>query len=93
MFCYTPLVRMGVKFVEEEKTVSDTCWSERIAGVLKIVHPNIQTLPIVLASPHRGRDYPAEFLAASRLGPTEIRRSEDAFIDRIVAGGPRRGAP
>ncbi len=73
--------------------MSDAFWSERISGVLEIVHPDVQTLPVVLASPHSGCDYPPEFLAASQLGPTAIRRSEDAFVDRLVADGPRRGAP
>ncbi len=90
--CYTC---HGMKWecVEEGSTVSDTCWSERIPGVLEIVHPDVQTLPIVLASPHSGDAYPPSFLAATPLGPTAIRRSEDAFVDRLVAGGPRCGAP
>ncbi len=71
----------------------DTAWSERIPGVLEIVHPDLHTLPIVLASPHSGCEYPAEFLSASRLGPLAIRRSEDAYVDRIAAVGPRHGAP
>jgi N-formylglutamate amidohydrolase len=73
--------------------VSDAFWSERISGVLEIVHPDVQTLPVVLASPHSGNEYPADFLAATQLGPTAIRRSEDAFVDRLIADGPRRGAP
>lgn len=71
----------------------ETAWSERIPGVLEIVHPDLHTLPVVLASPHSGCDYPPEFLQASRLGPLAIRRSEDAFVDRIAAVGPRLGAP
>ena len=71
----------------------DTAWSERIPGVLEIVHPDLHTLPVVLASPHSGREYPAEFVSASRLGPLAIRRSEDAFVDRIAAVGPIHGAP
>lgn len=71
----------------------DTAWSERIPGVLEIVHPDLHTLPIVLASPHSGCEYPAAFLSASRLGPLAIRRSEDAFVDRIAAVGPQHGAP
>jgi N-formylglutamate amidohydrolase len=73
--------------------VHDTAWSERIPGVLEIVHPDLHTLPIVLASPHSGREYTPAFLRASRLGPLAIRRSEDAFVDRIAAVGPEHGAP
>ncbi len=71
----------------------ESAWSERIPGVLEIVHPDLHTLPIVLASPHSGCEYTPEFLNASRLGPLAIRRSEDAFVDRIAAVGPRHGAP
>ena len=73
--------------------VSDATWSERLPGVLEIVHPDVQAMPVVLASPHSGCAYPPEFLASSRLGPVAIRRSEDAFVDRIAAIGPKRGAP
>ena len=55
--------------------------------------PTRQTAPVVFASPHSGRRYPAEFLAASRLDATAIRRSEDAFVDELFAAAPRHGAP
>jgi N-formylglutamate amidohydrolase len=48
--------------------------------------------PFLFASPHSGRLYPADMLDASALGPEAIRRSEDAFVDRLVAAGPRHGA-
>ncbi len=41
--------------------------------------------PLVLASPHSGRDYPAAFLAATRLTLAQLRRAEDAFVDDLVA--------
>jgi N-formylglutamate amidohydrolase len=50
-------------------------------------------LPLVVASPHSGSDYPAEFVATSRLDPLTLRRSEDAFVDEIFAGSPRLGVP
>jgi N-formylglutamate deformylase len=49
--------------------------------------------PVVLASPHSGRHYPASFLAATRLDGTAIRRSEDSFVDEIFGDGPALGAP
>jgi len=52
-----------------------------------------ETLPLVLASPHSGMDYPAEFLAASRLDPLTLRRSEDSYVDEIFAGARELGAP
>lgn len=50
-------------------------------------------VPLVFASPHSGRSYRNDFLAASRLDPVAIRRSEDAFVDEIFASAPRHGAP
>ncbi len=40
--------------------------------------------PLVMASPHSGRDYPAAFLAASRLTLAQLRRAEDAFVDDLL---------
>ena len=48
---------------------------------------------LVLASPHSGRDYPADFLAASRLDPQMLRQSEDSFVDELFADAPALGAP
>ncbi len=42
--------------------------------------------PLVMASPHSGRDYPAAFLAASRLSLAQLRRAEDAFVDQLLEG-------
>ena len=55
--------------------------------------PAQQSAPLVLASPHSGRNYPAEFLAASRLDATGLRRSEDSFVDELFADAPRFGVP
>ncbi len=46
---------------------------------------------VVFASPHSGRVYPEALTSASRLGAAELRRSEDAFVDRLVAGAPGLG--
>jgi len=55
--------------------------------------PARQTTPVVFASPHSGRDYPAEFLRQSLLDAKTIRSSEDAFVDRLFDMAPRHGAP
>jgi N-formylglutamate amidohydrolase len=60
---------------------------------LDLRRPAAQLLPLVVASPHSGCDYPPEFVAASRLDPLTLRRSEDAFVDEIFAAAPRLGAP
>ena len=64
-----------------------------VSGAYTITRPREQSLPLVLASPHSGRDYPQAFIAASRLDGLAIRRSEDAFVDELFRGGPARGAP
>lgn len=58
-----------------------------------VLEPAELAVPLVFASPHSGHAYPADFVAASRLGALALRRSEDAFIDRIFAAAPRFGAP
>lgn len=55
--------------------------------------PELQTVPLVFASPHSGAAYPAEFVAASRLDPLALRRSEDAFVDELFAAASACGAP
>jgi N-formylglutamate amidohydrolase len=47
--------------------------------------------PLVFASPHSGRIYPASLMAASHLDAQAIRRSEDAFVDELVEGSPAHG--
>ncbi len=58
-----------------------------------IATPERQTVPLVFASPHSGRDYPEEFLAQSRLDPLTLRCSEDAFVDELFDHVPDLGAP
>src|SRR3954447_23872737 len=62
-------------------------------NVFEMRRPQRCTLPLVLASPHSGAEYPDEFLAASRLDPLTLRRSEDSFVDEIFASAPELGAP
>ena len=48
--------------------------------------------PLVFASPHSGRLYPQEMMAASALDSETIRRSEDALVDTLVLGAVEHGA-
>ncbi|MEQ8344127.1 MAG: N-formylglutamate amidohydrolase [Sneathiellaceae bacterium] len=50
-------------------------------------------LPVVVSSPHSGRDYPAAFVAQSRLDRDTLRRSEDCFVEELFGGAPAAGAP
>jgi N-formylglutamate amidohydrolase len=58
-----------------------------------VQEPVTRSLALVLASPHSGSDYPADFLAASRLDPLTLRRSEDSFVHELFGVAPRLGAP
>ncbi len=49
--------------------------------------------PLILASPHAGRDYGPEFLAASRLDGLQLRKTEDAFVDLLFQDAPECGVP
>ena len=42
--------------------------------------------PLILASPHSGREYPPAFLAAARLSPLQLRRAEDPLVDELLEG-------
>ena len=48
--------------------------------------------PLVFASPHSGRHYPAEMLAAAAVEPRTLRHSEDAFVDDLIAPAAEAGA-
>src|SRR3954452_18899613 len=49
--------------------------------------------PVVFNSPHSGRVYPRTFLSAARLDLATLRRSEDSFVDELMAGVVPRGHP
>jgi N-formylglutamate amidohydrolase len=49
--------------------------------------------PAVFNSPHSGSVYPHTFLATTRLDIATLRRSEDSFVDELVAGVVGRGYP
>lgn len=63
------------------------------SGVYEVLMPEKQITPVVFASPHSGRAYPKPFIDASKLDPTRLRRSEDAFVDELFAAAPHCGAP
>ena len=48
--------------------------------------------PVSFASPHSGRIYPDDMMAAAALDAQAIRRSEDAFVDQLVEAAPAAGA-
>ena len=58
-----------------------------------ILSPRQWTRPVIFNSPHSGRIYPAEFLAASRLNPHALRKSEDCYIDELFSFVAGLGSP
>jgi N-formylglutamate amidohydrolase len=48
--------------------------------------------PLVFASPHSGRLYPKDMMAASALDAASIRRSEDALVDGLIDSATSYGA-
>ena len=48
--------------------------------------------PLIFASPHSGRVYPARMMAASVLDERQIRSSEDAHVDALIEGAQDLGA-
>lgn len=57
----------------------------------QIVEPAGWRAPIVFNSPHSGTVYPHEFLMAARIDIPMLRKSEDAFMDELIAGLSGRG--
>lgn len=59
----------------------------------EITEPAETRGPVLFNSPHSGSTYPREFLATSRLDIATLRRSEDSFVDELIAGVVARGYP
>jgi len=59
----------------------------------QVAEPARLACPLVFSSPHSGNAYPRRFLATTRLEETELRPSEDAFVDLLFGGVTALGAP
>jgi N-formylglutamate amidohydrolase len=55
--------------------------------------PALQVVPVVVDVPHAGRRYPRAFVETARLPLRSLRRSEDAYVDRLFAHSVALGAP
>lgn len=58
-----------------------------------IDRPDVWRAGIIFASPHSGDIYPQAFRDASILSAAQLRRNEDMFVERLVAGAVSAGAP
>jgi N-formylglutamate amidohydrolase len=72
---------------------TEPCLQAVTTPAYAVLAPGDQRVPLVFASPHSGRAYPAEFIAAARLDPHALRRSEDSFVEALFDAAPRHGAP
>jgi N-formylglutamate amidohydrolase len=66
---------------------------ERASVAFSIDEPVAVVSPAVFASPHSGRLYPKGFLEAARASMLDLRRIEDAYVDRLLADVHDSGAP
>lgn len=70
-----------------------TQFEDELSPPFEIIEPAVWRAPIIFNSPHSGSVYPREFLAASRIDHAALRRSEDLFMDEIIADLTPRGFP
>ncbi|WP_299814172.1 N-formylglutamate amidohydrolase [uncultured Jannaschia sp.] len=59
----------------------------------RLTEPAVATAPLVVSSPHSGREYDWDFLTASVLDGERIRSSEDAYVDVLLERVPALGVP
>jgi N-formylglutamate amidohydrolase len=59
---------------------------------ISLIRPANWTSGVIFGSPHSGHTYPDWFLAGTKLTIPQLRSSEDAFMDRIIACAPEFGA-
>jgi N-formylglutamate amidohydrolase len=58
----------------------------RIDEPVIVRRPVERRAPILVTSPHSGRIYPPDLLSQSELPLATLRRSEDAYVDVLIAG-------
>ena len=66
---------------------------DRAGFAFSIDEPVSVVSPVVFASPHSGRLYPKGFLEACAASMIDLRRIEDAYVDRLLAEVHLSGAP
>jgi N-formylglutamate deformylase len=67
--------------------------SDELDPPFEILEPKLCQGPVLFNSPHSGSTYPRDFLAACRLDIATLRRSEDSFVDELIAGVVHGGYP
>lgn len=73
--------------------LSDAAPEPSASEAYGVFHPARLSHPLVFASPHSGRFYPEGMAARSPLSAQALRRSEDMWVDDLVACAPGFGWP
>src|SRR5258706_6122828 len=68
-----------------------THFDGELSPPFEIMEPAAWRAPIIFNSPHSGSVYPHQFLNASRIDLPTLRRSEDSFMDELIADLSGRG--
>jgi N-formylglutamate amidohydrolase len=62
-----------------------TPFDGELSPPFEVLEPAELRAPLVFNSPHSGSVYPEDFLSASRIDLATLRRSEDSFMDELIA--------
>jgi N-formylglutamate amidohydrolase len=79
--------------VSEDKSPARQNRREELDPPFEILEPPVCRSPALFNSPHSGSTYPPEFITMSRLDIGTLRRSEDSFVDELMAGVVAHGYP
>ncbi len=69
-----------------------TTIEEHFQPAFMLEKPTREASPFIFSSPHSGQIYPAAFLQSSQLTPTQLRSSEDAYVNELFAHVADQGA-
>jgi N-formylglutamate amidohydrolase len=67
--------------------------TSELGSPIEIIRPSKGSVPVVLSSPHSGQIYPPRLLRTVRMNLNQLRKLEDAFVDRLFDTAPKLGAP
>lgn len=87
------MMRPSGKKQHQENHMNNLPSTLSASGPATVILPRQQTLPVIFASPHSGRNYPDDMISRARIDAFMLRASEDAFVDQLFAAAPRLGAP
>jgi N-formylglutamate amidohydrolase len=68
------------------------CIAAELEPPFSILGAGDQRVPLIFNSPHSGRVYPSVFIEASRLSAQALRKSEDAYVEELLAFAPDLGS-